>query len=129
MARRFYVSGYKKGNIGVLESVLFAVYVIAAIAVYGLGSVNLSWISDFSIWIVVVSALSIVALDKQARGKQNIAVLEIVALMVAIGLPLAAAGYLTSLGVDISEYLTNSTNAFIMLFVSVAALIIAAKQD
>ncbi len=127
--RQYYGGAYRKGNISVFEAALFVIYIIADVAVFGLGSINLTWVTDFSFWIVLVSALGVFAMDKQVKKNQKITALEIGALSVAIGLPLAAAGYLTSLGIDISTYLTDPTNAFIMLIVSVSSLIVAAKQD
>ncbi len=131
MARygKYYGGAYRKGNVSIYEAALFVVYVLAGIAVFGLGSINLTWVTDFSFWMVVLSALGVFALDKQVKKNQKITGLEIAALSVAIGLPLAAAGYLTSLGIDISTYLADATNAFIMLIVSVGALVVAAKQD
>jgi uncharacterized membrane protein YwzB len=127
--RNFYGGAYRKGNISIYEAALFVTYVLAAVAVFGLGSVNLTWVTDFSFWIVVFSALGVFALDKQVKKNQKVTALEIACLAVAIGLPLAAAGYLVGMGIDISAYLTDPTNAFIMLAVSVGALIAAAKQD
>ena len=127
--RQYYGGAYRKGNVSIYEAALFVVYVIAGIATFGLGSINLAWVTDFSFWIVLVSALGVFALDKQVKKNQKVTALEIGALSVAIGLPLAAAGYLTSLGIDISTYLADPTNSFIMLIVSVGALIVAAKQD
>ncbi len=129
MGRFSYGTYNKKGNVSIYEAFLFVLYIIAAIAVFGLGSINLAWVTDFSFWIVLVSALGVFALDKQRKKNQKITAIEIACLIVAIGLPLAAAGYLAGIGVDISAYLTSSTNSFILLIISVGALIIAAKQD
>ena len=127
--KRYYGGGFKKGRIDMVEAAALVAFVIFGIGVFGLGSINLTWVTDFGFVGVVVSALVVFAKGKEKKSNRKITAIEIGALAVAIGLPLAAAGYLTSVGIDISTYLTDATNAFIMLIVSVGALIVAASQD
>ncbi len=127
--KRYYGGGFKKGRIDMVEAAALVAFVIFGIGVFGLGSINLTWVTDFGFVGVVVSALVVFAKGKEKKSNRKITAIEIGALAVAIGLPLAAAGYLTSVGIDISTYLADATNAFIMLIVSVGALIVAASQD
>lgn len=118
----------QKGRVSLGEMLLVVVYALACIGCFGLGSIDLQWVTDFAPYIVVVSVLGVFALDKQNK-KSQITLMEVACIFVAIALPLAGAGYLSSLGVDISQYLADATSKFILFLVSVGALVIAGRQD
>ncbi len=132
MARygRYYGGAYsKKGNLRVLEVALLAIGVLTGVAVFGLGSVNLAWLTDWSALLAVVVPIGILAADKEKKPSRKITAVEIIAVVVAMFLPLAAAGYLSPVGVDISQYLADSAKAFAMFMGYVGSLIVVAKQD
>ena len=125
--RNYYGGMYRKGNVSIWEAGLLVAYVIAAISVFGLATVNLAWITDFAPWIIVASALGVFALDKQKKTNRRMTGVEIAGLFLAIGLPIAALGVIP--GLSVANYLDGATNSLIMLLVSCLGLIIAAKQD
>lgn len=129
VGKGFYGGVYSKGQIRLLEITCFAVYVIAGLATFGLASVNLTWITDFAWFLTFISAIGIYLADKELKKSKKTTVVEILALLIAIVLPLAAAGYLTGLGIDISQYIADPTQAFVLYAISIGSMIVVAKQD
>lgn len=127
--KNFYGGVYNKGNLRTLETILLIVGVLTGIAVFGLGNVNLAWITDWSALLAVIVPIGILAADKERKPNRKITAVEIIALIVAIFLPLAAAGHLASIGIDVSQYLADPTKAFVMFLGYVGSLIVIAKQD
>lgn len=130
MARRgFYGGVSKSGRLRMLEIVLLVVGVLTGIGVFGLGSVNLAWITDWSALLAVIVPVGILLADKDARPNRKITAVEVLATIVAVFLPIAAAGYLTSIGIDVSQYLADTTKAFALFLLYVGCLVVIAKQD
>ena len=130
MARRnFYGGAYRSGRLRTLEIGLLVVGVLTGVGVFGLGSVNLAWITDWSALLAVIVPIGIMLADKESRPNRRITAIEVLAAIVAMFLPIAAAGYLTSLGVDLSQYLSDATKAFAMFLLYVGCLVVIAKQD
>jgi len=119
----YYGSAYRKGRIGLMEVGALVFYILASIAAFGLGSLSLSWLTDFT-WLIVVTTMLIVLSQKKTIEVTGV---EVIGAIVAIILPLAAAGQLTSVGIDISTYV--SSNGFLLFLISVAGAIVAATQD
>jgi|UniRef100_A0AAT9J7R5 hypothetical protein len=114
---------FKKGRIGLMEVGALVFYVLASIAAFGLGSLSLSWLTDFT-WLIVITTMLIVLSQKKDVTLTGV---EVIGAIVAVVLPLAAAGQLTSVGIDISSYVAS--NGFLLFLISVAGAIVAATQD
>lgn len=118
-----------KGTVGFVELVFIGLYILAALAVFNVADLGdqLQFLVDFS-WLVCVGSV-LVVLGSGKKKKIKLTGLEGVAFIVAIVLPLAAAGYLTGLGIDISSYLGDSNYRLLLWGISVASCIIVASQD
>lgn len=118
-----------KGTVGFVELVFIGLYILAALAVFNVADLGdqLQFLVDFS-WLVCVGSV-LVVLGSGKKKKIKFTGLEGVAFIVAIVLPLAAAGYLTGIGIDISSYLGDSNYRLLLWGISVASCIIVASQD
>jgi hypothetical protein len=129
MARNVGVKVFKFGKIGMVEVAAIVAYFLAALAVFNLATLgdSLSFVTDFA-WLICIGAI-VVVFGADKRRKINIAGLEGLALIIAVVLPLAAAGYLVSVGIDLSSYLADATQSLILFLVSVASAVVVASQD
>jgi hypothetical protein len=119
----------KFGRVGMVEIVALIAYFLGALAEFNLATLgeSLSFVKDFA-WLICIGAI-VVVFGADKRRKINITGLEGLALIIAIVLPLAGGGYLTSLGVDISSYLADATQSMILFLVSVGSAVVVATQD
>lgn len=120
---------YQKGRIGFLELIFIGLYAIGSLAVFNIADFGeaLKPLVDFAWLICVGSVLVVLKGDKKRR--MRLTGLEGLALIVAITLPLAAAGNLTGFGIDIGEYLQDTTYKILLWAVSVISCIVVATQD
>lgn len=129
MGKNVNVKAFKFGKIGIYEVLALIAYVMAAIATFGLGSINLSFITDWAWLICIGSVIVMFGADKEKKKKFTLTGIEGLALIIAIALPLAAAGYLTAVGIDIGTYLADSTKSLVLFLVSVISAVVVATQD
>lgn len=120
----------RKGTVGFVELAFIGLYILAAFAVFNVADLGeqLQFLVDFS-WLICIGSVLVVMGSGKKGKKIKFTGLEGVALIVAIVLPLAAAGYLTGLGIDISSYLTDSNYKLLLWGISVASCIVVATQD
>ena len=120
----------RKGTVGFVELAFIGLYILAALAVFNVADLGeqLQFLVDFS-WLICIGSVLVVMGSGKKGKKIKFTGLEGVALIVAIVLPLAAAGYLAGLGIDISSYLTDSNYKLLLWGTSVASCIVVATQD
>ncbi len=120
----------RKGTVGFVELAFIGLYILAVLAVFDVAQLGeqLQFLVDFS-WLICIGSVLVVMGSGKKGKKIKFTGLEGVALIVAVVLPLAAAGYLVGLGIDISSYLTDSNYKLLLWGVSVASCIVVATQD
>ena len=123
------VKVFKFGRIGMMEVAAIVAYFLAALAVFNLATLgdSLSFVTDFA-WLICIGAVVVIfGADKKKKIKMT--GIEGLALIVSVVLPLAAAGYFESIGIDLSSYLADPTNSMVLFLVSVGSTILVATQD
>jgi hypothetical protein len=101
-------------------------YTICCLILLGIGTTNITWLTDFAKFILPISVIAVIALDKNRFG--NIRFISIILGAVAVWLPLSIAKVIPDV-LNIAQYFNTIEAKFVAFLVCEGCMLIIAKQD